>query len=89
MSGAGLAIVEGESLRIVWKHDAPAVLHASGAKLVINDGGAPRELTLSADDLKFGSVEYPKPSTSLTAVLSLEFPGAVTVSQNASWKPGR
>jgi hypothetical protein len=49
---------EDRLLRISWNHEAGEFSQATGATLVVIDGGIRSELPLEMDDLRLGSVEY-------------------------------
>jgi len=49
---------QGEDLKIVWDHNSPAVAAATSGVLDINDGGATRQIPMTADQVRFGSLLY-------------------------------
>jgi periplasmic protein TonB len=51
------ALLEGETLRVIWNKDLPAIATAKKGSLSISDGGAPeRNVSLGANQLQTGSV---------------------------------
>ena len=49
---------QGEDLKIVWDLNSPAVAGATSGVLDIDDGGTPRRIPMTADQVRFGSVLY-------------------------------
>jgi hypothetical protein len=49
---------QGEDLKIVWDHNSPAVAGATSGVLDIDDGGTTRQIPVTADQVRFGSLLY-------------------------------
>jgi TonB family protein len=49
---------QGEDLKIAWDHNSPAVAGATSGVLDIDDGGATRQIPMTADQVRFGSLLY-------------------------------
>ena len=77
----------GHLVRISWNHSAREMDGATGAKLMIVDGGNRRDAKLGLDELRLGSVEYERTTASVQATLTLERPGKQAESESAEWYP--
>lgn len=75
-------------LHISWNHSAKDLNQATGATLVINEGGQRSELQLGMDDLRLGSVEYQGVGGQVNAQLILNMPTGPIPADSAKW-PGR
>jgi hypothetical protein len=72
-------------LRITWDHAARELNKATGATLVINDGGTRSELPLGVDDLRLGAVEYQRSSSSIDVQMTLNTPNGPVLGDSAQW----
>ncbi len=84
--GGGTPMAGNPVLSISWNHALPEVQKAASAKLIINDGSAHREVTLSPEELTSGSVAYRRLSGQVQVTLILQMPGAVSVIQSSNWQ---
>ena len=62
-------------LRISWDRAAPAIQHAAGASLLIEDQGVSTRLKLSPADLRLGSISYARQSGDVMVRLTIESRG--------------
>jgi hypothetical protein len=81
-----LAVNGDRVLRIVWNRHSPLVERASSAKLLIVDGENAREITLGANELRSGSVEYDRTNRTVQIMLVLSMPGDFSVTQSVAWR---
>jgi hypothetical protein len=72
-------------LRISWNHSAKDLNQATGATLVINQGGQRSELQLGMDDLRLGSVEYQGTGGQVNAQIILNMPTGPVPADSAKW----
>ena len=49
---------QGDDLKISWDLNSPAIASATSGVLDIDDGGTPRRILMTADQVRFGSVLY-------------------------------
>jgi hypothetical protein len=84
--GIDLAVAGDRVLSISWNHALPEMQKASSAKLIISDGAAHREVTLSPDELSAGTVAYRRTTREVQVTLILQMPGAVSLIQSSSWQ---
>jgi hypothetical protein len=84
--GIDLAVAGDRVLSISWNHALPEMQKASSAKLIISDGAAHREVTLSPDELLAGTVAYRRTTREVQVTLILQMPGAVSLIQSSSWQ---
>lgn len=76
---------EDRLLRISWNHDAGELNQATGATLVIVDGGIRSELPLEMDDLRLGSVEYQESGSRVQVQLKLTKRSGQVSANSAEW----
>lgn len=76
---------EDRLLRISWNHDAGDLNQATGATLVIVDGGIRSELPLEMDDLRLGSVEYQETGSRVQVQLKLSKRNGQVSADSAEW----
>lgn len=76
---------EDHLLRISWNHTANELNHASGATLIITDGGMRSQLQLGMDDLRLGSVEYQENSSRIDVQMMLNTRGGQVPSDSTEW----
>jgi hypothetical protein len=77
----------GRAVRISWNHAARPLDKASGATLLIDDGGEQQEIPLAVDDLRLGFVEYEPSSAQVRVTLSLNYPGLPSRTETVDWSP--
>jgi hypothetical protein len=83
----GLTVTrESDNLNVRWDRQAPAIRAATQGLLVIDDGGASRRVSLSADQLQTGSVVYPHASGEVRFRLELTLKSRATLVQRLDWK---
>ena len=58
---------QGDDLKISWDLNSPAIATATSGVLDIDDGGTPRRILMTADQVRFGSVLYSPASNGLYA----------------------
>ena len=61
---------QGEDLKIMWDLNSPTVADATSGVLDIDDGGTPRQILMTADQVRFGSVLYSPQSEQISARLT-------------------
>ncbi|HEX4769746.1 MAG TPA: hypothetical protein VH351_02880 [Bryobacteraceae bacterium] len=81
-----LAVNGDRVLSIVWNRHSSLVQRASSAKLLIVDGQNAREITLGANELRSGAVEYERTSHTVQVMLVLSMPGDFSVTQIVAWR---
>ncbi len=73
-------------VRISWNHAARELEGASGATIVVTDGGNRREIKLGLDELRLGAVEYERTGSRLQVSIILNTPGAaISPSESVDW----
>lgn len=81
-----LAVSEaGTLLRITWDRSAHQLDHASGATVVIVDGGSRREVQLGLDELRLGAVEYERTGSPVQVTMTVNTPGSTPANQTVYW----
>lgn len=70
-------------LTIEWNHAARAVREAQSATLRIVDGGTAREIRLTPEDLRGGTLTYQRSTGAIELRLVLERPGSMPMSDTA------
>lgn len=81
-----LAVSGDRVLSITWDRRSSLVQRASSAKLLIVDGQNAREITLGANELRSGAVEYERTSRSVQIMLVLTMPGDFSMTQSVAWR---
>jgi hypothetical protein len=76
---------EDRLLRISWNHEAGQLSKATGATLVIVDGGIRSELPLETDDLRLGSVEYQEIGSRVQVQMMLNTQAGPVSGDSAEW----
>ena len=61
---------QGEDLKILWDLSSAAVANATSGVLDIQDGATPRQITMNADQVRFGSVLYSPTSEQVSVRLT-------------------
>jgi periplasmic protein TonB len=61
---------QGEDVKIMWDLNSPAVAGATSGVLDIDDGGTPRRIPMTADQVRFGSVLYSPVSDQISVRLT-------------------
>lgn len=83
---AALAVnSSGDVLKISWDHNAPFVVHASGAVVTVVDGPSRRDIHLGSDELKLGEVDYQYLTRKIQISMSLDSPGSNLPPQTFNW----
>lgn len=82
----GLQVQGNGVLQINWNQMAAPVLHAAAGRLNIADDEQRRELTITRDELRHGSVEYQPSGSAVRVQLTLDMPGGYSTSQAAIWR---
>jgi len=83
----GLTVTrESDNLNVRWDRQAPAIRTATQGLLVIDDGGASRRVSLSADQLQTGSVVYPHAAGEVRFRLELTLKSRAILVQRLDWK---
>jgi hypothetical protein len=83
----GLTVArESDNLNVRWDRQAPAIRTAVQGLLVIEDGGASRRVSLSADQLQTGSVVYPHTAGEVRFRLELTLKSGAVLVQKLGWK---
>jgi hypothetical protein len=72
-------------LAITWDHSARAVRGAHSATLQVTDGASAKEISLGADDLRLGSVDYEPVSSAVQVTLTIRQSGRAPVQQSSHW----
>ena len=80
-----MVVPTAERIENFLDHNAPFVLHATGAVVTILDGPSRREIRLGADELKLGEVEYQRLTKKIEISMSLDSPGANLPPQTFDW----
>lgn len=62
---------QGEDLKIIWDLNAAGVAGATGGVLDIDDGGAKKQIPMTADQVRFGNVLYTPVSAQVSVQLTL------------------
>jgi hypothetical protein len=85
--GSGLKLsVSGENvLTVSWDRTSADVLKAKDGKLLIADGQLQREVTIGADELRLGTVQYLHAAKDVQVTLTLDMPGGSQVRSSANW----
>jgi hypothetical protein len=81
-----LAVSGDRILNIAWDRHSSLVQRASSAKLLIVDGQYAREITLGANELRSGAVEYERTNRTVQIMLVLTMPGDFSVTQSVAWR---
>ncbi len=82
----GLAITaSGGLLKVSWNHAARDISNATDGTLLITDGASRREIKLGPDELKLGTVEYPRNSEHVRITMTLNLPGSASPSESVDW----
>jgi hypothetical protein len=62
---------QGDDVKILWDLNSPAVAGATSGILDIDDGGTPRRILMTADQVRFGSVLYSPVSEQISVRLTM------------------
>jgi hypothetical protein len=72
-------------IQLKWNHDMAQLRKADSALLTIQDGAEKQEMTLSAAELKGGSVAYRRHSPTVIFTMTLNLPDSMRLVQSATW----